>query len=297
MSAPSFPESDAALATVGGDRCPVCGSQVEGTIDLADFTLYACATCGSWCSDARARGAETTFEPVDYFRNALADTDKWDALRRYLHRAGAPAGSLLDVGCGTGAYLAYDRGHHPDGRRAGIELDPERANRCRENNPDAEIVVGDALAALDAVSGRFDLITLWDVFEHVPDPGQLLDRLATRLNAGGRIYIQTIHEHSIVPALGRFAYRATGGRLRGPARRTHEAHHLVFFSRSGLEGLATRARLRADAIWFDRLARARMDGGAALTLAASLLLAAENALGNGLFINLVLEAMEAGPRG
>jgi hypothetical protein len=92
-----------------------------------------------------------------------------------------------------------------------------------------------------------------------------------------------------VPALGRALHVASRGRIRGPARRTHEPHHLVFFSRRGLEALADAAGLRIRALWFDRLAMARMDGSRAVAAATAALLAIENALGNGLFVNVLLE--------
>ena len=42
-------------------------------------------------------------------------------------------------------------------------------------------------------------------------------------------------------------------------------------------------------LWFDRLHRGRMDGAPLLTALTSLALRAENALGGGLFVNLLLE--------
>ena len=116
----------------------------------------------------------------------------------------------------------------------------------------------------------------------------MLRALAARLAPGGALFVQTIHEDSLVPRVGRALYSASGGRVRGPARRTHEPHHLVFFSRAGLRHLAGQASLAIREQWFDRLARDRMDGSAALTAATALVLALENACGNGLFINVLL---------
>ena len=41
---------------------------------------------------------------------------------------------------------------------------------------------------------EFDLVTLWDVFEHVPEPTRLLEALASRLRPGGCIYLHTNHQ-------------------------------------------------------------------------------------------------------
>jgi 2-polyprenyl-3-methyl-5-hydroxy-6-metoxy-1,4-benzoquinol methylase len=286
-------DSSGRLATQGGSLCPVCDVPMVARMDLGDFRLLHCPDCGCWASDAWARGAVTSFEPQSYFDNPELDQDKWDTLRRRLDGERSAIHSVLDVGCGTGAFLAWVRRELPGARREGIELDPARASRAAETDPEARIHRADALAALDRAQGPFDLVTLWDVFEHVPAPTRLLCRLAETLSPGGRIYIQTINEESWVPRLGRLCYRASFGRLRYPARRTHEAHHLVFFTRRGLEHAARSAGLRISELWFDRLHHGRMDGAPLLTRATSLALRAENALGSGLFINLLLERSDA----
>lgn len=268
----------------------MCGGPARPRIDVGDFRLFRCAACDSWSSDAQVRGAATSFVPEAYFGNADLDRDKWDALLSRL--GGRPVRSLLDVGCGTGAFLAYAAERFPDASRTGIEIDAERAARARAADPAATVHRGDALEVVERLDGHFDLVTLWDVFEHVTAPARLLEALGRRLAPGGSLYVQTIHEHSLVPAAGRLAYAASGGRLRHPARRTHEPHHLVFFSRAGLEHCADAAGLGIRELWFDRLARGRMDGGRLTTAVTSLALRAENALGNGLFVNLLLEPRE-----
>jgi SAM-dependent methyltransferase len=258
-------------------------------MDLGAYCLFRCGRCGSWSSDALARGARTSFEPDAYFANADADRVRWEDLLGRAGVVGADAVRVLDVGCGRGDFLRFLGAQHPRFARYGIELEPERAAAARAADRDAKIQTGEAAAALAELSGCFDLITLWDVFEHLVDPRDVLCALASRLTPGGVVFLQTIHEQSAVPALGRAIHVASGGRICGPARRTHEPHHLVFFSRRGLEELASAAGLRIRALWFDRLAMARMDGSRALAAATAALLAVENALGNGLFVNLLLE--------
>lgn len=236
------------------------------------------------------RGARTSFDPDAYHRHADADAARWRDLLARRTRGGKPLRSVLDVGCGRGAFLRFVASEQPAARVAGIELDAARAADARRACPSAQVVTGDADAALARIGDGFDLITLWDVFEHLTDPGQTLQALSAKLAPGGAIYLQTIHEQSLLPAIGRASYALSGGRMRGIARRTHEAHHLVFFSRRGLDRLAAGAGLRVVDTWWDRLAFARMDGSLAVRALATLLLAAENALGNGLFVNLLLES-------
>jgi SAM-dependent methyltransferase len=246
------------------------------------------------------RGAQTSFSPAGYFGNPDADRPKWERLLASLPAGGAPS-SVLDVGCGSGAFLAYLGQRFPSIRKSGIELDAARAESARKRNAGASIHAGDALTVLRDLDAQYDLVTLWDVIEHVPDPAALLQALATRLAPGGTLFVQTIHEDSVVPRLGRLAYRLSGGFLRAPLRRTHDAHHLVFFSRRGLGMLAQAAGLVSVATWFDRLAPARMDGSPLLTLPTAALLWLENRWGNGLFVNVILRVAAPGgapaPRG
>ena len=282
--------SEDVVATLGGRACPVCGSSVRAAVDAGPFQLFSCAHCRSWCSDAHQRGAATSFTPESYFENDRADLSVWRDLRGRLAARRLGVRSVLDVGCGTGAFLSHLTGLFPDAQVEGIELDPDRAQRARQLNPQAHVHTGDAVAALDAVKGRFDLITLWDVFEHVTQPGVLLRGLAQRLSDGGCLFIQTIHEDSITPRLGRLSYRWSGGRVRALVRRTHDAHHLVFFSRRGLLILAESAGLEIREQWFGRLMRARMDGHPLVTRATAIVLWLENVWGNGLFVNQILTA-------
>lgn len=262
-------------------------------MDLEVYDLFECPACGCWSSSALANGAVTSFAPEHYFANADSDRSKWARLIETLRVARDTPLRILDVGCSNGHFLAYARSMLPNARLDGIELDPLTAERAQRLVPDANIRVGDAEHVLGALQARYDLVTMWDVFEHLTAPAKALARMAELLDPGGRIYVQTIHEQSVLPTIGRVLYRLSAGRIKYPARRTHDAHHLVFFSKRGLDLAAKRAGLVIDASWHDRLARERMDGNPVVTAVSAAVLAAENWLGNGLFINLLLRKPSA----
>lgn len=259
-------------------------------MDLGGHSLFECEECGCWSSDASDRGALTSFEPSQYFDRAESDRDKWEDLRGRLEPTRWETLRVLDIGCGTAAYLRYlSEELGAASRLVGIEVDRERAARAR--TPDAKWVIReqDAQESLDEMQEQFDLVTLWDVLEHVPAPRRLLRSVGRRLAPDGIVYVQTIHENSLLPWIGRASHRLSRGRLRSFARRTHEAHHLVFFSLDGLRRMAKASGLRVRECWFGRLARDRMDGPPLVTAAAATLLTIENQLGNGLFVNMILE--------
>ena len=80
-----------------------------------------------------------SFEPVHYFANADLDEQKWEELQRRLRPRKTEIRAVLDIGCGTGAFLKFMGKRIPGVARVGIEVDPTRAAQARARNPDARI--------------------------------------------------------------------------------------------------------------------------------------------------------------
>lgn len=122
------------------------------------------------------------------YRAERANYRKTFALRaRAVQRYLPPAGRLLDVGCAAGYFLAVMRDQY-GWQVEGIEPSAPIAKFGRSESR-VPINVG----TLEDVSPseRFDLISFWDVIEHVPDPAATLTAARKRLNADGRIILET----------------------------------------------------------------------------------------------------------
>lgn len=95
----------------------------------------------------------------------------------------APTGSLLDIGCAGGHFLAgaRERGY----TCLGVELNPQMAEHAR-NAFGVEVLCG-ALETvpLEGASRRFDVIYMGDCLEHLPDPRRALARVRRLLAPGG----------------------------------------------------------------------------------------------------------------
>jgi SAM-dependent methyltransferase len=94
-----------------------------------------------------------------------------------LQAAGACAeGSVLDNGCGIGAYL---RRLAEKARRAvGVELEPDRARAAAESGKAVALARGEALPF---ASNSFDLILSHEVLEHVEDDRRAVAEMARLL--------------------------------------------------------------------------------------------------------------------
>ena len=101
----------------------------------------------------------------------------------------APDKSVLDVGCGTGRFLAEmaAMGWTP----AGIELDRRAAEKASARGIEIHRGAFEAVCRYLPEDRRFDLITMRQVIEHFRDPAQALRLAFSRLEPGGFIMIWT----------------------------------------------------------------------------------------------------------
>ncbi len=159
-------------------------------------------------------------------RRAAARRRLW-TLRRI-----KPRGRLLDVGCAAGFFLA-EAARHFDVQ--GVEPSTYAATFAREKL--GLKVFNGTLHDAALAAASFDLITLWDVIEHVPDPAALLVEIQRLLAPGGRVVLTTGDIGSAYAQA-----RGAAWHLLTPP------WHLYFFSRATLMTLATRAGLGVEVI-------------------------------------------------
>lgn len=109
-------------------------------------------------------------------------------------------GRVLDIGCGRGITLCQLK---EDGWEvAGVEISETAATHARGLLGDT-VFVGDVLAA-PWPADSFDVINIWHVLEHLPDPAAVLAKSRTLLRPGGLLVVA-------VPNFESFQARFAGG--------------------------------------------------------------------------------------
>jgi 2-polyprenyl-3-methyl-5-hydroxy-6-metoxy-1,4-benzoquinol methylase len=129
-------------------------------------------------------------------------------------------GSLMDIGCGAGQFLEFSK---RIGWKdlVGIEWNPEVAKRAEEVSG-AKVYTSDILkVSLPAQS--FNVITLWDVIEHLNDVHSVLKETFRLLKPGGILLVGTPHCRGLTM---RF--------LREKALVVNPPEHLILFSKIGM---------------------------------------------------------------
>ncbi len=143
-----------------------------------------------------------------------------------------PPGRLLDIGCSVGHYLRVARGAGWDA--AGLEFSPDTSEIARRDHG-LEVITG-TLEDRPYPASSFDLVTLWDVIEHVPDPLRTMGSVHELLKPGGMVAITTPNIDGLFP---RSSYPIA--RLIRHWPHPEPPHHLYQFSKHTLELLLQRA--------------------------------------------------------
>ena len=96
-------------------------------------------------------------------------------------------GKLLDVGCATGFFIdeAQQRGWQVEG------LDVSAFGVDYAQTHYGVTAYHSALTDLELPAGAYDVVTMWDVIEHVPDPKAYVRQAADLLRSGGVISLAT----------------------------------------------------------------------------------------------------------
>jgi SAM-dependent methyltransferase len=143
------------------------------------------------------------------------------------------SGALLDLGCSSGAFLQSISGKGWD--LYGIEISSESARVARARSG-ANIFVGDVLDA-QFPNETFDVITCFDVFEHVYEPKKVMAKITDWLKPGGIFYV-------LVPNIDSAEGRLFGSYWHG----LELPRHLFHYSPASLEVLAGLTGLRAVSV-------------------------------------------------
>jgi 2-polyprenyl-3-methyl-5-hydroxy-6-metoxy-1,4-benzoquinol methylase len=183
----------AGVANQPAKRCLMCG----GFRHLAIFVEFGvdvleCQQCGHVFSSFAAAQHYDGF-----WGEQIENTDHfyWSKARARMHRdffrrfMDGRSGRLLDMGCGLGFFVKAAE-QVPNWEVYGREISPAAARYARETLGLRNVRSG-RLEEADRPRHSFDIITMWDVLEHVPDPNPLLRHCQELLREDGICFIRT----------------------------------------------------------------------------------------------------------
>jgi SAM-dependent methyltransferase len=229
--------------TASGRACVVCGEHGRYPFREQDgYTIVKCAGCGLRYLDPQPTDeALETLYGETYYVSADSRQQGYDAyateaenwrrtFRDRLKDLPPTVGTLLDVGAATGFFVEQAKANGWDA----IGLEPSAwAAEYARNEVGVDVRTG-TLESAGLPDASFDVVTLWEVIEHLPDPIATLAEVRRILRPNGRLILST-------PDAGSPAARVSGRRWLG-WRKVPE--HLFFFDRANLDRLLVRAGFR-----------------------------------------------------
>jgi len=213
-------------------RCTICGGDLVEQVRGSDLS-YLCKCMGCHLVSVYPFPREEELRAIytaDYFKNhesSVMGYDDYESDRpniiktadrrlREIERR-MPAGRILDVGCALGFFLeeAQRRGWTVEG----IDISAHAVQYAKERLGISARV--GTLRDSQFEKESFDVITMWDVIEHLPDPVGELALCRDLLRPGGLIVLST-------PDLESLVAKITGPRWMG-FKLADE--HIYYFSR------------------------------------------------------------------
>ena len=200
---PACGSEDAALYLDGDDNEIQLDSVGSSRTLLSHGRILRCGSCGLAYRSFRPNNEQlgSLYRAADDSRYEAEMPNRWRTARRHkqiIERYVAHKESLLDIGCASGAFLSVMR----DAGWSGDGIEPSESQFLRAS----KLLGGSAnlqqCMLQDATLSRdYDLVTLWDVLEHVTEPGPFLQLATSHLKDGGYVTLNVPRVDSLVARL------------------------------------------------------------------------------------------------
>lgn len=175
-------------------KCIICGSS-ENKVVFREFEvdILKCKNCGHVYS---SYGANENYDGYFGHEEITGDDQYWwdeahremydDFCKKFIE---GKSGKLLDVGCGLGYFLKKMR-EFPQWESYGYEIS-QTAVEFAKNKLGLENVYCGRIEECNFKKERFDIITLWDVVEHIALPDGFISYLNSLIKKDGLLFIHT----------------------------------------------------------------------------------------------------------
>jgi 2-polyprenyl-3-methyl-5-hydroxy-6-metoxy-1,4-benzoquinol methylase len=241
--------------------CPICNSTdikeqftaEDYTVSKQQFAIWHCNTCTArFTQDVPAQDAIGAYYASENYISH-SDTKKgiinslYHLVRKrtlggkrrlVINETGVVKGAILDIGCGTGAFL--QRMKEADWNITGLEPDAFARTKAAELY---NIQPQEPGKLFELPAASFNAITMWHVLEHVHELHAYIKQIAALLAANGKAFIAVPNYTSKDAGI----YKEFWAAYDVP-------RHLYHFSPESMEHLLSQHGLKLTAVkpmWFD----------------------------------------------
>lgn len=231
-------------------NCPLCGQDANQFRDWFEDGSVKVAECGA-CHFKFLNPYVSPESMVEIYSSAESMTRANEKLSRYYENfetsetkkyfeycvdvlgALTPPGELLDIGCGRGKFLQV-------AREAGWKvtgLEPAKEHADYASRVQGFNVLNTSIEQAFLHQESFDVVTLWDVIEHVENPKEVLRKVESWLKPGGFLLVATPNHESLLNSLAKGIFFLSGRSVRKPLEFFFVPEHVLYFTPSTLRKL------------------------------------------------------------
>lgn len=191
------------LPLANGETCPFCRGKALRYFKANDHTsprkisIVECLKCDIAWQWPLACDSEAglSFFNEQYAAGGEKDEEYFSANRKeavaklqmdFVSKVKPVPGQLLDVGAGMGYFVKAAK----DSGWDAIGVEPSSAGAAQAATVEGITVINGLLSDLPQ-DQLFDVITMWDVIEHVDNPGLLIHQAFQKLRSGGWLVVET----------------------------------------------------------------------------------------------------------
>ena len=187
-------------------RCPACSStSLTNEFEKVGFTYQQCKQCYTLFVNPRptheqlidfyASSPSTTFwindffKPVEKIRTTKIFQPRAEWVVNYFGKS-MKKWTIGDIGAGFGIFLQELKNYWRDNKYIAIEPSREQCEICEMKGLD---FICKAVEDIDNMGSTFDLLTAFELFEHLQNPGRFLDTVYHLLKPGGYFLFTTLN--------------------------------------------------------------------------------------------------------
>jgi 2-polyprenyl-3-methyl-5-hydroxy-6-metoxy-1,4-benzoquinol methylase len=158
---------------------------------------------------------------------------------------------LLDIGCGVGGFLDYLQLNSPQVNRFGFDASAAQVEIAKQLHPNVKLAMDAKKYSSELGGKRFDVATMWDVFEHIRDPNSFLRSISSVIEPGGYLVIS-------VPCGAVNPVKVASKRLLGRKLGLIPWEHVFYYTKNSLRMVLSEAGFQVAEIGYVYPYRRRM---------------------------------------
>jgi 2-polyprenyl-3-methyl-5-hydroxy-6-metoxy-1,4-benzoquinol methylase len=195
-----------------------------------DGEILKCKQCGSKYINLRHANINKNLEYGEAYRNNLSEQKAISLYKIFSGHVINKKKNVLDIGCGSGDFIKLVQ--REGWCAAGIDSDLEAVKLLQSQGINSvHGILGEQITSLNEM---YDVITLWDLIEHVDNVEYSVEWISDHLKKDGQIIVITPDANSLLDHFARIESTISLGKSKMLLEICLNQYHLNRFSEKGL---------------------------------------------------------------